>query len=320
MNAEPEWLSIPAYAARQARLAVLCCLFTTRSTPRIMQNYDRFARAIRRLGVPLYTVECRYGNDPFMVPLDGTVLRRTAKTVGWHKERLLNILERSVPARYTKLAWLDADLLFSDHGWAYETERLLDDVNVVQPFEYARWLDQNDVGWPERQDQECQPFPGLIAYAHQHGPHAGIFTDAHPGFAWAMRRECWHAVDGLCDRLITMEGDVVMAGAFVGFGGTGPPFLRHVNEVPSVQAWYKRAARVVDRTVDFVKGTVSHLWHGYRNNRQYLELPQQLFDIGRNLDDLVVDDPADPLNQPRITADPRAVAVYENYFKIRNQD
>ncbi len=56
----------------------------------------------------------------------------------WQKERLLNILLDRLPKRITKVAWLDADLLFLNSDWARLASESLETWAAIQLFDYVR--------------------------------------------------------------------------------------------------------------------------------------------------------------------------------------
>lgn len=316
--ARPDFLKVPDYAARNTQLAVLCCLFQGQQNPLIMANYWRFAAEIRTLGLPLYTIECVNPGESFLVPRDGTVMRCVAQTLGWHKERLLNMLARRVPPRFTKLAWLDADVIIRTRSWAYETEQLLDSHHVVQPFSAARWLDRFGRTVPEVPGPDARCCDGSVAHIAKHGASLSVFDDTHPGFAWAMRRDTWLRLGGLCDRVLTMGADAVMLGAFLGLYGQ-QQIHQHYTRVPTVFEWYAKAHEIVGGNVTCVYGMVDHLWHGFWMNRQYLSLGAQIFALDCDFDSSVVEDPDAPGELPRITKDPKLLDIYTRYFERRNQ-
>ena len=96
-------------------------------------NHDLFAQRIVESGLRLPTVECALGEAAFELPESPDVLRVRARTVLWHKERLLNLGIARLPPECAKVAWLDGDILFDNPAWAVETSRLLDE-HAVQPF------------------------------------------------------------------------------------------------------------------------------------------------------------------------------------------
>ena len=49
----------------------------------------------------------------------------------WQKERMLNLAVARLPARCTKVAWIDADSFFTNERWVADTSALLDHQLVV---------------------------------------------------------------------------------------------------------------------------------------------------------------------------------------------
>lgn len=47
-------------------------------------------------------------------------VRGDERHVLWQKERLLNLAIDSLPADVDAVAWLDADLIWFNHGWVEE--------------------------------------------------------------------------------------------------------------------------------------------------------------------------------------------------------
>lgn len=84
-------------------------------------NYDRFRAPLDDAGLRLVVVECGFGDATFDLPAGEGVFHVRGRDVMWQKERLLNLALARLPAGCTKVAWLDADLLFENPGWAAET-------------------------------------------------------------------------------------------------------------------------------------------------------------------------------------------------------
>jgi hypothetical protein len=206
----------------------------------------------------------------------------------WQKERLLNVAIENVSARFTKIAWLDCDLLFTNESWAEETSRLLDRYPVLQPFETVVRLPRGaitDVMGGER----WQSFGA--AYAKQ--PHAlltGDFVEhGHTGFAWAARREIL-AAHGLYDGCVAGSGDHMMAHSFAGdwhgrcirriFGDNRAHWSHFA-------AWSSPIYQEVRAAVSYVPGSLLHLWHGETQDRRYVHRNRDLagfgFDPGRDV-------------------------------------
>jgi len=231
-------------------------------------NHDLFAQRILASGLRLLTIECALGEAAFELPESPNVLRVRARTVLWHKERLLNLGIARLPPECTKVAWLDGDLLFDNPAWAVETSRLLDDHAVVQPFVCPlRMLE----GGRRARDPHRRGF--AVSRAHDPAsPDSGsAWVHGETGLAWAAQRSVV-ADAGLYDAMVVGGADHVMAHAFGGGWSSGcidhilgrdTAYRRHA------QAWFDRLPADALGSMAFVEGTAYHLWHGKPEHRAY---------------------------------------------------
>ena len=182
----------------------------------------------------------------------------------WHKERLLNLLLASLPERFTKIVWLDADVLFEDPAWAPKTSALLDRCAVVQCFDQAVHLSRG-AHEPRADDLVLD---GYVAMARHPGAVHG-----ETGFAWAIRRDAL-GVEGWYDRAILGGGDHLMAHVFAGAATSHPCIMNLIGTAASAASFASWRAQIRTRLLDrpdSVPGTLFHLWHGERAMRRYRE-------------------------------------------------
>lgn len=268
----------PPDAFALSGLAVITTHFNACHYQTPLQNYHRFADGMKAYHIPLYSAELVYDERPFVLDQSPHIHRFRTSHILWHKERLLNVLLKRLPAHYDKIAWIDADLLFLNPNWASEAAEALDMYPVVQLFENAAFLDQN--GGP------MQTQTGIVkaVSCRQAGTHnPGNF---HPGFAWAARRSLLEA-SGLFDLSICGGGDLFMVLAM--YGLWAHPSLSYFS--PALRRAFHDWARPfwgqVQGRVGYVSGAVHHLWHGDRGRRKYVErfgwLRQARFDPVRDL-------------------------------------
>jgi hypothetical protein len=104
----------------------------------------------------------------------------------------------------------------------------------------------------------------------------------HTGFAWAARKELLLR-HGLYDVCLSGTGDHLMAHAICG-EWESPCIPRLVGENgPHLEyflAWGERVYRATRGSVAYVEGTVSHLWHGDDENRNYVDRGWELARLG----------------------------------------
>ncbi len=300
-------------------LAVVTTYFNPCKYKSRLLNYKLFKSFITASELSLFTVECAFGNSQFELDGDAGVLQFRSSSVLWQKERLLNhAVNAWLPRRFTKIAWIDCDLLFANASWAVETSRLLDLCPVAQVFDF---VDRLPSGWKET--GTIGDISRSFASVLQDG--AATRRDSweahgHTGYGWAARRGMFEAC-GLYEACILGNGDHLMAHAFTGEPGVscvtrryrdGDPQLEHYRE------WAGRAYGYCRADVRCVPGTVYHLWHGERENRRYLERQEELNAIGY-----------DPFSDVRVDRDgclvwcsdkPALHALAVSHFSLRRED
>jgi hypothetical protein len=177
-------------------------------------NYARFAAPLREAGIPLLTVECAFGDDPFELPPGPDVVQVQARDILWQKERLINLGVSRLPPQATKVAWLDGDILFTNPDWAVATADLLDTAVMVQPFDRAIRLARDEASAPHNSPGH-ESFASVWQRDRSLMRAGGLDVHGHTGFAWAARRDLL-AQHGLYEAFITSNGDHFLAHAFAG--------------------------------------------------------------------------------------------------------
>jgi hypothetical protein len=283
-------------------------------------NYETFAAPLRAAGIPLLTVECAFGDDPFDLPPGLEVLQVRGRDVLWQKERLINLGISRLPPQATKVAWLDGDILFTNPDWAVETVALLDHFPIIQPFSERKKLLADGARYDEQSGSLSS-----FAYLHSSTPslvfNRGYFEHGSTGFAWAAQRNVLTR-HGLYDVFLSGIGDHLMAHAMCG-DFTSPcirPFFddplidkffhvsslrqwvrkwlspalkRQVRGLPGIrntnrglqahfEAWGQGLYQTVQGKMMYVPGTILHLWHGDNADRGYGKRHRELQRLGFN--------------------------------------
>jgi hypothetical protein len=271
-------------------------------------NYERFAAPIRAAGIPLVTVECAFGEEPFEFAGGPEIIQVRGRDVMWMKERLINLAIARLPSHVTKVAWLDADILFDNPAWAVRTADLLDRHPLVQPHERVGRMAQGSMSFSGRTRRSfaCQ------LQRRPESARLGGAAHGQPGIAWAARRDIIMKHD-LYDASIIAGGDELYAHA--AGGGLNAPCVRGITaayqqhrpkllvkglnrllripwprwladlylartQAPPVAAadepffahylrWAQPFADAVQGRIGCVSGIALHLWHGDPVNRQY---------------------------------------------------
>lgn len=270
------------------------------------ENYARFAQPLAEAGINLLTVECAFGVEPFELAPSPSVIQVHGRDVMWMKERLLNLAVERLPPHVTKVAWIDADILFTNPAWAQETSALLDRWPIVQPFATIEPLA------PSQFTPQGRGHPG---FAFQQRGRSLLHSGRHgaSGFAWSGRRALVQRY-GLYDAAILGSGDDLWTHAASGRlasnrvrGVTGASYqrlwpipaqlsgrLEHLPwpdwlidwrvrriraQLPALAeaepflahylAWATGWYTAVRGRMAFTGGVALHLWHGAPARRQY---------------------------------------------------
>src|SRR4051812_11342082 len=99
-------------------------------------------------------------------------------------------MEARLPAQYTKVVWIDSDILIPYNNWLAETSKALDRLDFVQPYKTCCQLgpsfDRNHCGYTK------------ISF--------GYDRTQHPGYVVGVRRDLLKRIGG------GFLGDYVIAG------------------------------------------------------------------------------------------------------------
>jgi hypothetical protein len=244
------------------------------------ENFERCVAPIREADIPLVVVEACFEGGA-RLPASHRTLQVAAKDVMWHKERLLDLGTGWLPSHCTKVAWVDADVLFENGDWAVETSALLERAVVAQPFARAVRMSRGCLE-PREGDDTFESFAAMFVNKPETLADGKFELHGHTGFAWAAQRDVM-AQHGFYDACIAGSGDHLMAHAFAGdaesrciarIAGTGGPHRAHFRR------WSRKIHADVGARLAFTPGRVFHLWHGTIANRRYAQRNRELYQMG----------------------------------------
>jgi len=240
-------------------LVVITPYFNVHRRSTIFRNWRAFACHIAKLGGRLLTIELAFGDRPFQTYGPNTIHIRTNHVL-WHKEALLNYALKFIPSGYTKVAWMDADILcFDERNWLKLASEALDNFEVVQMFQtWQRFL---YCGSHDKQPSfmyALQSEPGKIS----------LNSWESPGGGWCARRETITRC-GFYDYGIVGSADGLMACAFAGL----KPYALHRIPEAFRGKYSEWAAKIPDSgfRCSYLDVNVLHLYHGSIRDRQYRE-------------------------------------------------
>jgi len=255
-----------------ASLWAVACYFNPARFAIAYENYKRFRSA---LGAPLLVVELsRDGSFELRDDDADIVVRAQSASVLWHKENLLNVGIRHLPAECTQVCWIDADVIASDADWPAKTSALLEQCQLVQPFSRV-WRLAKDQTLDEAIARRNEPpqigvknghfETGAAAAVLAHGP-AALEDIGSTGFMWAAPRGLIQQLT-LFDRMIVGAGDAILAKA--AFGLRHEPLDPYPRLAAAAERWAKPFHDAVGPKVGYLDQPIYHLWHGELRDRKY---------------------------------------------------
>jgi hypothetical protein len=228
-------------------MAIGIVFFNFCKSKKILMNYFYTVEKLRLANIPFFTLELVFG-----IPEIKEATHVYGKDALFHKESLLRILEQKIPIEFSKVMFMDCDLIFDNANWYNETSKLLDQYDVVQPFETCLWLDSTYT-------TVIQERKGVASMSQN-----TYDSKYHPGFAWAFRR-LWYNQNGFYDLAITGSGDTLSAAAWMNVDFP-PNYLQRAYD-KTFKAYRKSLTLP---KMSFAKGAVRHLWHGTKEGRNYM--------------------------------------------------
>ncbi len=289
------------------------CKYVTRRV-----NYDLFIEGLRKNGVNCLTVECAFQDQEFELPESLDVVRVRTDAVLWQKERLLNLAASWVPSKYKYIAWLDCDIIFDNPNWVRDCCNALKQHKVVQVFETCKRLAQDGLG-------EADPIAPSFGFIQQLLPQSlecGRYdVHGHTGYGWAIHRTIFDEV-GLYEGAISGSADHFMAHAIYNkYGFCVENALKHdATQIQHLKEWGDKFYAMVNGSLGYVPGQISHLWHGSTQDRRYFLRMHDITDLGYNPYKDIVSPFGKPLEWAPTMNKTELKDYFLNYFINRRED
>lgn len=292
-------------------MAVMSCFFNWANFDSPKSNLQRFKWQMDAKKIPYYGVELSLTEDFVSENWKNWIkIRVSQKYVCFQKEACLNLLEKIIPDEYTKIAWIDPDIHFSNENWYHDASAALNKNKVVQLFDSYVTVD------------ECGniklSLPSIVAAGGTHKRLSHQTHSGQPGAAWAARRDLWiHG--GLYPFSIVGGGDATFAYTIYEDDANFKQ-ISNMSGIPSPEKlrvyldWKKLITSYVKKEISFIKGQIRHEWHGDLNNRKY----GTRYDILKKIN-IDADVRLGRNGLIEILA-PTAYASMLEYFKSRNED
>ena len=239
-------LHIPYSTPVRTDICVAFCFFNPIGYIRPLQNTAFFQEKLRLANIPYYSIEMLIDDKPAMLA-NPTLCVRSKSTL-FYKEALWNRLEKEIPPQYTKIVFLDSDVIFSEENWLDKISILLDSCDLVHPFETV-----------DRLNLAYEKVDTLISSVKD-GNLAGS------GMGWAITRDTFHALGGFFDKGILGNGDTLFYNCIRESVNIkdGQYFL-----IQDLYTTYRTNFQNVNPKITYLDMKIYHLFHGTTRNRNY---------------------------------------------------
>jgi len=240
-------------------MCVAVCYFSPLKYIQPLYNLRAFLNELSTYNIPYYVIELLYPNQTQKIP-NSIIVR--ANTVSFVKENLWNILETHIPDKYTKVAFMDGDVLYTDPNWFDKTSELLDNHDCGMIHEYV----YQDSRFKE-QDHHAQQENLLIAVTKIFQDTSIPWWKFHPGFSIAINRDFYHRIKKFYEYAITGYGDVLFWWSFI----------------PDNHPIEKKDCPCADFLTSCKFEQFNHMYKSYKENILNLSSVDQLFYVPNNI-------------------------------------
>lgn len=225
-------------------MIIVFAYFNFGNSVRIAQNALFVKNMFDKAEIPYYIGEVCIKNEPFFFQEAPNVVRFTTNSYMFYKENIFNLIEKSVPNKFTKICMIDFDLFFDDVNWYDKLSIELDDVDICQPFNTAYWLNANFRTFQKKKSSFVR---------------ADIHT-GHHGFAWGFKRDFIKSF-GLPQYNVLGSGDTELVHMI-----TNTCNIHTMTYIPIELTFFFPK----DTKTSFLDISIYHLYHGSLKNRYYV--------------------------------------------------
>jgi hypothetical protein len=252
-------------------ICIAVCFYNPLGYKNSLSNIKTVLLELEKTNIPVYIIELIYPGQVASLPYSNVVVK--AETVFFVKENLWNILEKHIPDRYTKIIFMDSDILCSDPKWIDKISDKLNKCKVVHGSEILHKDIYRDNIYEKVYTTEYTRHSVVKAIKNN---HMFDFNDVHPGFNISIDRNFYHKINGFFEEAPGTSGDTLFWACFTeqnpycaGFF-CAPRFKETKQKYISYKENITKLSSIKD--IDFLENNwCLHLYHGSIKKRNYGE-------------------------------------------------
>lgn len=243
------------------------CFFRPVEYKKPLINLDLFVFDLKNSGIPYFCIEMLYDGQSSVLSDPLKVVR--SKSVIFSKENLWNILERSIPEKYSKLIFLDCDVRFTNPDWFNISSDLLGRHLVIQPMDFTYRDIKGDSSTYEIDESDKAMFKPSVAKGVVDG--AKLHSSTHnPGIGLGIDREFFRSIGGMYELGLNGPGDSLFWSCFCELHSRVVDRFDRSDDYARYKKRVVAAASSSKNPVSCVADNVSlHMYHGSMINRKY---------------------------------------------------
>lgn len=244
----------------RADLAVGIVYFNCIKSKRLLMNYLYVVEKLKIANIPVFTLEM-FEEHPEIKD----AFHYKTNFILFQKERLCFLLEKHIPKHFTKLVFMDSDLILDNSNWYNELSHKLDFFDVIQPFSKALWL---DITYTKIVKQR----PSIVFFKKFNILNNTFGNGGyHPGYMWGFRREWFNNV-GFFQYAVLGGGDSF---SMIGFLNSHPllffkEYFTQLKCMYSSLHQYLLSFKNNTPRICNLDSNIFHLWHGSPTKRAYV--------------------------------------------------
>jgi hypothetical protein len=249
------------------------CFFSPIGFKKPIENIKYNIEKLNESQIPYLVIELLYPNQTQNI--SNSIIVKS-NTIIFSKENLWNIAEKFVPEHFTKIIFLDSDILFNKPDWFDLASELLNTNQIIQPIEYAyrditidMLLNNNNIDVDLLNTKICKQ---AVTKAVKNNETIDL-SKYEPGFSVGMQRSFFKNIGGFFEHGITGSSDSMFWLSIVDFVTAEPKKL--LENRPDIKykflLYQNKILQYLDLSkIDYLKDCVGlHLYHGTKPNRFY---------------------------------------------------
>lgn len=290
-------------------LGIVCCYFNPCNYISKYDNFIEFYDKLSSYAQNICVVELIHPDSQYTLPQSVHSVKFHSETILWHKENLLNQgIKKLLLDGFTKIAWLDADIIFDDSYWIDDAIKLLDQYKLCQLF--------------SRAENKNTFYNGCVREWKDVGSILPINSAYHTGYGWAATSEVLSSCM-LYDKSILGGGDsLIWLASFSHLYNFNEIIKHHPIQKLNLKHFFKNYLSWANKWGSLIQGSVGHVYcpikvlpHGHTKDRNYLLRYQFLIDSNYNpYQDIEYE------NNIITTNNHMLLILSKKYFSSRNED